>query len=70
VISGPAPVSYRPSPTNTGGVEPEQANSSHGLAGSASGLLRSTKAQRARGATNNLRLKQLELRENHAVALS
>lgn len=40
VISGPAPVSYRPSPTNTGGVGPEQANSSHKLAGSPSGLLR------------------------------
>lgn len=40
VISGPAPVSYRPSPTNTGAVGPEQASSSHRLAGSPSGLLR------------------------------
>ena len=40
VISGPAPVSYRPSPTNTGTVGPEQANSSHRLTGSPSGLLR------------------------------
>ena len=40
VISGPAPVSYRPSATNTGGVGPEQTNSTHRLAGSPSGLLR------------------------------
>lgn len=40
VISGPAPVNYRPSPTNAGGVGPEQANSSHRLTGSPSGLLR------------------------------
>lgn len=40
VISGPAPVSYRPSPTNTSTVGPEQANSSHRLTGSPSGLLR------------------------------
>lgn len=32
--------------------------------------LRSTKTQRIRGASNNLRLKQLELRENHATVLS
>ncbi len=42
VISGPAPVNYRPSPTNTGGVGPEQcnSNSSHRLGGSPSGVLR------------------------------
>lgn len=40
LISGPAPVSYRPSPTNTGAVGPEQANSTQRLAGSPSGLLR------------------------------
>ena len=32
--------------------------------------LRSTKSQRIRGASNNLRLRQLELRENHATVLS
>ena len=32
--------------------------------------LRSTKTQRIRGASNNLRLRQLELRENHATVLS
>lgn len=40
VISGPAPVNYRPSPTNTGGVGPEQSNSSHRLGPSPSGALR------------------------------
>ena len=40
VISGPAPVSYRPSPTGAGAVGPEQANSSHRLAGSPSGILK------------------------------
>lgn len=69
VISGPAPVSYRPNPTDSN-TEPEQTNSTHRIGASPSGLLRSTKAQRARGATNTLRLKQIELRENHAAVLS
>ncbi|XP_074629732.1 tubulin polyglutamylase TTLL13-like isoform X2 [Acropora palmata] len=67
VISGPAPVSYRPSPVNS--TEPGQTNSSHRIDSSSPGLLRSTKAQRVRGATNSLRLK-IELRENHAAVLS
>lgn len=69
VISGPAPVNYRPSPASSS-ISAEQSGSSHRFTGSPSALMRSTKAQRARGATNNMRLKQLELRENHAVALS
>ncbi|RMX47403.1 hypothetical protein pdam_00019330 [Pocillopora damicornis] len=69
VISGPAPVNYRPSPASSS-ISAEQSSSSHRFTGSPSALMRSTKAQRARGATNNMRLKQLELRENHAVALS
>lgn len=39
VISGPAPVSYRPSPTNSG-KGPEETNSAHRIGASPSGLLR------------------------------
>ena len=39
VISGPAPVNYRPSPTSAG-VGPEQTDSTHRIAPSPSGLLR------------------------------
>lgn len=39
VISGPAPVSYRPSPTNSG-MAPEETNSTHRIGASPSGLLR------------------------------
>ena len=39
VISGPAPVNHRPSPTNAG-IRPEESNSSHRIGASPSGLLR------------------------------
>ena len=70
VVSAPAPVVQRPELSSAG------SNSRLGAGGltnqpsldNISGL-RSTKSQRVRGASNNMRLKQLELREN-AVVLS
>ncbi|XP_064620214.1 tubulin polyglutamylase ttll6-like [Lineus longissimus] len=69
VVSAPAPVVQRPelssAGTNSlrGGAQPEvQQPTDQGL--------RSTKSQRIRGASNNVRLKQIEMRENHAVVLS
>nr|XP_006821586.1 PREDICTED: tubulin polyglutamylase TTLL13-like [Saccoglossus kowalevskii] len=67
VVSGPAPVVQRPdlaTPSN------RQGSGKEGQSSTVVESLRSTKSQRIRGASNNLRLKQLELRENHAVVLS
>ncbi|XP_012937408.1 tubulin polyglutamylase ttll6 isoform X10 [Aplysia californica] len=67
VVSAPAPVSLRPEMSSPGTgfarMPPPQvtaADNSH----------RSTKSQRARGASNNMRLRQLELRENQAFVYS
>jgi hypothetical protein len=69
IVSAPAPVVQRPELSSAGtlsqhsGAQPEiQQPMEPGL--------RSTKSQRIRGASNNMRLKQLELRENNAVVLS
>ncbi len=75
VVSAPAPVIHRPELSSAGGGQPIL------ISGPPSGLtpqptlenisgLRSTKSQRIRGATNNIRMKQLEMRENHAVVYS
>ena len=75
VVSAPAPVVHRPelsSSASTSGRErveraptiPQQ-HTLEGISG-----LRSTKSQRIRGASNNMRMKQLEMRENHAVVFS
>ncbi|KAK3593774.1 hypothetical protein CHS0354_014313 [Potamilus streckersoni] len=79
VVSAPAPVMQRPelgrndvpSPS-TGNLSRVSSNqtlqpSTDNQSGSS---LRSTKSQRIRGASNNLRLRQLEMRENHAVVFS
>ncbi|GFO20153.1 tubulin polyglutamylase ttll13, partial [Plakobranchus ocellatus] len=69
VVSAPAPVALRPdviSPSITGFNKlppPQQiatSDNSH----------KSTKSQRVRGASNSLRLRQLEMRENHAFVYS
>ncbi|XP_070542446.1 tubulin polyglutamylase ttll6-like isoform X16 [Ptychodera flava] len=68
VVSGPAPVVQRPELVSPN-MNVRQGSGKDGTS-SAVESLRSTKSQRIRGASNNLRLKQLELRENHAVVLS
>ncbi|GFR98531.1 tubulin polyglutamylase TTLL13P-like [Elysia marginata] len=69
VVSAPAPVALRPdviSPSITGFNKlppPQQiatSDNSH----------KSTKSQRVRGASNSIRLRQLEMRENHAFVYS
>ncbi|KAL4227528.1 Tubulin polyglutamylase ttll6 [Mactra antiquata] len=86
VVSGPAPVIQRPEhnadSSGTTCINPSFSSgnisriSSHhsssnisDVAPSVSGL-RSTKSQRIRGASNNIRLRQMEMRENHAVVFS
>ncbi|XP_789184.2 tubulin polyglutamylase TTLL13 isoform X4 [Strongylocentrotus purpuratus] len=71
VVSGPAPVVQRPDLGSAGsirggGISRDTISS----APDPHSHLRSTKSQRIRGASNTLRLKQLELRETHAVVLS
>ena len=70
VVSAPAPVVQRPELVSAASQPhrqmiqpPPQMND--GVSG-----LRSTKSQRIRGATNNIRMKQLEMRESHAVVYS
>ncbi|XP_071476068.1 LOW QUALITY PROTEIN: tubulin polyglutamylase ttll6-like [Diadema antillarum] len=71
VVSGPAPVVHRPDLASAGSSRATVSRETLGSApDSYSHPLRSTKSQRIRGASNTLRLKQLELRENHAVVLS
>ncbi len=73
VVSAPVPVAHRPELSSAGSRERERERApalapQHTLEG-ISGL-RSTKSQRIRGASNNIRMKQLEMRENHAVVFS
>lgn len=78
VVSAPAPVVQRPELAprleleSPGTVSITRVGSNQSMPESQGGSahLRSTKSQRIRGATNNLRLRQLELRENHAVVFS
>ncbi|XP_078605031.1 uncharacterized protein LOC144878025 isoform X7 [Branchiostoma floridae x Branchiostoma japonicum] len=72
VVSGPAPVAHRPElvPAVGGRDKDSPGGGTPNRQGGEVGFLRSTRSQRIRGATNNLRIKQLEMRENHAVVLS
>ncbi|XP_053405840.1 tubulin polyglutamylase ttll6-like isoform X22 [Mercenaria mercenaria] len=82
VVSGPAPVIQRPDLGHPPSTNPLSSNgnisrvsshhSSSNLSETASNVsgLRSTKSQRIRGASNNIRLRQMEMRENHAVVFS
>ncbi|XP_078695394.1 uncharacterized protein LOC144924229 isoform X7 [Branchiostoma floridae x Branchiostoma belcheri] len=72
VVSGPAPVAHRPElvPAVGGREKDSPGGGTPNRQGGEVGFLRSTRSQRIRGATNNLRIKQLEMRENHAVVLS
>ncbi|KAL3867098.1 hypothetical protein ACJMK2_044329 [Sinanodonta woodiana] len=79
VVSAPAPVMQRPELGRNDVPSPSTGNlsrvsSNQTLQPSADSQsatsLRSTKSQRIRGASNNLRLRQLEMRENHAVVFS
>ncbi|CAH1254503.1 TTLL7 [Branchiostoma lanceolatum] len=72
VVSGPAPVAHRPElvPAVGGRDKESPGGGTPNRQGGEVGFLRSTRSQRIRGATNNLRIKQLEMRENHAVVLS
>lgn len=74
VVSAPAPVVHRPEVGFLGNIQPARQTSqpfhisSH--RSETQNNQRSTKAQRIRGATNSIRLRQLEMRENHAFVLS
>ncbi|XP_060583319.1 tubulin polyglutamylase ttll6-like isoform X6 [Ruditapes philippinarum] len=82
VVSGPAPVIQRPDLCHPSTNNPPSSNSSisrvsshhssSNLSEAASNVsgLRSTRSQRIRGASNNIRLRQMEMRENHAVVFS
>ncbi|KAJ8030028.1 Tubulin polyglutamylase TTLL13 [Holothuria leucospilota] len=69
VVSGPAPVVHRPDLNSAPGRTSVSRESGSNLRVDNTAL-RSTKSQRIRGVSNTLRLKQLELKENHAVVLS
>ncbi|XP_052793532.1 tubulin polyglutamylase ttll6-like isoform X25 [Mya arenaria] len=77
VVSGPAPVIQRPdlghsesgSVMSAGGLSRVSSHHSS-LSDSNIPSLRSTRSQRIRGASNNIRLRQMEMRENHAIAFS
>lgn len=75
VVSAPAPVVQRPDLAHPGSVTPGSNISRIGSQqsvpeGHGSASHRSTRSQRIRGASNNLRLRQIEMRENHATVLS
>ncbi|XP_071166353.1 tubulin polyglutamylase ttll6-like isoform X17 [Mytilus edulis] len=75
VVSAPAPVVQRPDLGHPGSATPgsniSRIGSQQSISeGQNSASLRSTKSQRIRGASNNLRIRQIELRENHATVLS
>lgn len=75
VVSAPAPVVQRPDLAHPGSATPGSNISRIGsqqsvTEGVASASHRSTRSQRIRGASNNLRLRQIEMRENHATVLS
>ncbi|XP_056022286.1 tubulin polyglutamylase ttll6-like isoform X31 [Ostrea edulis] len=78
VVSAPAPVMQRP---ELGRPDAKSSGTSSALSRGASQQsmpvepqpgtsTRSTKSQRIRGASNSLRLRQLEMRENHAIVFS
>lgn len=80
VVSAPAPVMQRP---ELGRPDTKSSGTSSALSrvGSQQSMplepqlgmgtsTRSTKSQRIRGASNSLRLRQLEMRENHAIVFS
>ncbi|XP_076464953.1 tubulin polyglutamylase ttll6-like isoform X4 [Babylonia areolata] len=76
VVSAPAPVVQRPdvvSPQNPAGgrtAQPPVHVTGSGLEVVPNPSSRSTKSQRIRGASNNMRLRQMEMRENHAFVFS
>ena len=76
VISAPAPVVQRPElfSTNSAGSSRTvtQQHQQQQLAPPIENIsgLRSTKSQRIRGASNNMRIKQIEMREQNAVVFS
>ena len=75
VVSGPAPVVQRPEVSSAGLPHPiltSHPTSAHMPQPNLENIsgLRSTKSQRIRGASNNIRMKQMEMRENHAVVYS
>lgn len=82
VVSGPAPVIQRPDlshpdsilpPSTTGTISRVSSHhSTSNLSDASSNVsgLRSTRSQRIRGASNNIRLRQMEMRENHAAVFS
>ncbi|KAL5005179.1 hypothetical protein ScPMuIL_018635, partial [Solemya velum] len=75
VVSAPAPVIQRPDLVKPKLLSPNASSFRHVSQnrGSAESYLRgqrSTRTQRIRGASNNVRLRQLEMRENHAVVYS
>ncbi|XP_013405921.1 tubulin polyglutamylase TTLL13P-like [Lingula anatina] len=65
VVSAPAPVVQRPELT---GNRAQKTLTAQQNVDSVPG--RSTRSQRIRGASNNMRLKQMEMRENHAIVYS
>ncbi|XP_072038588.1 tubulin polyglutamylase TTLL13-like isoform X1 [Amphiura filiformis] len=68
LMSGPAPLAHRPDLNNNNSI---RVGSREGLGSAPDSIsLRSTRSQRIRGASNVIRLKQLEMREHHAVVLS
>ena len=71
VVSAPAPVAQRPdmSSAESNGNRNSNAIPQPSALENISGL-RPTRSQRIRGAQNNLRMKELELRGNHAVVFS
>ncbi|KAL8566494.1 hypothetical protein ACOMHN_012313 [Nucella lapillus] len=79
VVSAPAPVVQRPDVVSPNNNHPlSRSNNSNPpppvhVTGTGLDMVsstRSTKSQRIRGASNNLRLRQIEMRENHAFVFS
>eukprot|EP00794_Sanderia_malayensis_P009971 gene9971-10994_t len=67
IVSTPAPVQYKDDQVNMKHNIPSDSTGSNEVNGAYS---KSTRAQRVRGASNSLRLRQIELVENRAMALS
>ncbi|XP_041370199.1 tubulin polyglutamylase ttll6-like isoform X4 [Gigantopelta aegis] len=75
VVSAPAPVVQRPelqrpNGMNNSGNTLSRLTSHLSVKSEALNSHRSTKSQRIRGASNNMRIRQLEMRENHAFVYS
>ena len=75
VVSAPAPVMQRPDVTSPGGTNPILMRQHPPVQVTGNGLeivstSRSTKSQRVRGASNSMRLRQMEMRENQAYVYS